>query len=256
MAQYGKLGTNFRVGLLMSLASSFLIATLATSITLSKNKLIQLAALAAYALTLTSQWRTFIIAPIMSFVGCLYLFSQEIKNKSIYFLFIILSSVFIGSWFAYAKMFSLESIYYRIFIWKVSLILICKNILWGTGAQFFSENFQTIANSTSPFIDANQNTYWLFSASHSHNIILNILAHSGLFSLISFLFLLYTSWKVIRKIEDITLKSGISCLATTFLFIELIDVNLYSSETLAILTFVITLISRFNTENSPFEIYE
>ena len=86
----------------------------------------------------------------------------------------------------------LASMYDRFWIWERSLIIWKENPIWGVGISSFPKAIYQMAVATDfrPYVAPDGTIFKVSSASHSHNLILQLLSCTGIWGLLSFFWLL------------------------------------------------------------------
>ncbi len=95
----------------------------------------------------------------------------------------------------------LASMYDRFWIWERSLIIWKENPIWGVGISSFPKAIHQMAMSTDfrPYVSPDGVIYKVDSASHAHNLILQLLSCTGLWGLLSFFWLLTNATRQLLK---------------------------------------------------------
>jgi O-antigen ligase len=176
--------------------------------------------------------RTVEIAAIMGIAAfILYTF---IKRKPGLTLFFTVAAVIAASaaLYTFGSHISLFSFYDRINIWKVTLVMIGENPIFGVSVSAWQDAYREIALSgqITPLADSRGVVTWSKEAYHAHNLVLHILSCTGIIGLLSFCWLYINHLKLILKTKIEGWKTGLITWPAVFLTIGLTGWNIYGSQ--------------------------
>lgn len=202
----GKLKEAARIAALCAYAAPFFSVWLISDKRLVGHRKLAVFAVsaAAFVLLLVMHIRTALLAAAIGLVGGLILaLNRRQRWIAIGGLFaVLLIGMTIAAQIGYLG--DLSSIYTRLYIWKVCLVLWWSKPMLGVGISSFQEAYHQLAvsGSVAPYIAPDGVVYQLDFVSHPHNLVLQLLTCSGLIGLASFV------WSAITAVNLWRLKKN------------------------------------------------
>lgn len=205
--------------------------------------------LIAVTLVLMSDIRTYILGMVSGLTLVFILSGRKSWLKNL----VILAGItaIVGFLFIQMDRFqNLTSIYHRFYIWKVSWLMSLDHPILGVSVSAYKEIFQqygsaeiaasfNLPNPSSPVLDGY----------HAHNLLLMVLTVTGILGLISFLWLLVNTVRLVFRSGGIRCDIGLASWVAVFLAIGVVGTNIYGGATAALFVFFLSLIgSRENYE--------
>lgn len=241
----GKLKEAARISGMTAYASAFFIAwgIFDKSLSTQKKSIIIGIGLVALILVFQTHVRTAILASLAGMLFCIaYFFRKRIAPAmalTVILLFIFAVVVF----FQVKGMWSLSSVYDRIYFWKVALAMWLDHPLFGVGISSFQDAYKEIAASgaLSAFIAPDGSTFNAAEVCHAHNLILMLISSTGLFGLVAFSWLFINSVRIVMKNINGFRVGLISC-PVVLLVIGITGFNIYHSWYQALLAYLMVLI--------------
>jgi O-antigen ligase len=158
--------------------------------------------LVAALLVISSQVRTAAMACVAGLIGgffALLIVRKKLKIKEILLLSVL---ALIGAYGVYRIQSSLDSIYDRIYFWKVSWNVWTQNPIAGVGISSFNEAYRAVAESgiVADFAAPNGIVYHSVNPRHAHNQFLQLMACNGLLGLGAFGWIFARVVQTVRKL--------------------------------------------------------
>ena len=152
-------------------------------------------------LLISSQVRTAALAAVVGFVGGLFsllIIRKQLKTGAVLTLAVL---AILGAYGVYRIQPSFESIYDRIYFWKVSWHVWLQNPIAGVGISSFNEAYRLVAESgkVAPVVSPSGSVYQSVNPRHAHNLFLQLMACNGLLGLGTFGWLF---WRVVEMVRD------------------------------------------------------
>ncbi len=199
--------------------------------------------LIAFIQLLLTYLRTAILGALAGILfAAVFLLRRRVSTRAALGL-VLIFIVSAGFFFQYAQMFSLESFYDRIYYWKVAWAMWKQHPLFGVGISSYLNAYVKMAESgaVSAFVAPTGQVFQLAETTHAHNLILMLLACTGIFGLASFLWLFAA---VVRCLLADMRGSRVSLAAfpVVFLVVGATGFNIYHSWYQALLAFFMVLI--------------
>ncbi len=240
----GKLKEAGRIGALAAYAWPFMSLWAINIMRNDKRKFIWLSflSLAAFALLLNSANRTAILAALAGLAfGCGYLLRHS-RRKLIVFLVVCFCMAAVGAGVLRAQGINLRSFYDRVYYWKVSLALWYDNPVLGVGIGSFQQAYHAKATSgaVTAFVAPDGSVWNLPDAHHAHNLVLQLLACTGLLGLLAFIWLFYQLSRVALT-TSASWKYGLATWPVVFLVIGLTGWNIFDAFYATIFSYLAAL---------------
>ena len=241
----GKLKEASRISGMTAYASAFFIAWGIFDKSLSNKKKSVIIGIGLVALILVFQThvRTAILASLAGILFCVTCsFRRRISPAmalTVIFLFIFAVVLF----FKIQDMWSLSSVYGRIYIWKVAWAMWLDHPLFGVGVSSFQDAYREMATSggVAEFVAPDGRVRMLNEACHAHNLFLMLISCTGILGLTAFSWLLVNAVRIVMKNINGFRVALISCLVV-LLVIGITGFNIYHSWYQALLAFLMVLI--------------
>jgi hypothetical protein len=248
----GKLKEASRISGMSAYAAPFFICWGLLDTTLSKR--IRLLLLGIGLLSMAQLFQTHVRTAIIgATVGTLFSSFCHLRKHVSLKVTLALSLAFIISVTAFLflkRQHRLDTVYDRVFFWKVAVTMWRDKPVTGVGVSSFQDAFKEISNSKTitGFKGLDGTTYHAKEQTHAHNLILMLLACTGLLGLVAFFWLFINAVELIFK--NITgYRIGLVIWPATFLTIGLTGFNIYHSWYQALLAFWIVLIGIYPAGN-------
>jgi O-antigen ligase len=197
----GKLNEGARIGGFCAYAAPFLILWGSCDRMLDRRRRLWLMAFGLLALLLVvcSQVRTAAMAAVVGLICGFFLLLIMRRQLKVQWVLALSVLAVIGVWGVYQIHPSLESIYHRIYFWKVSLKLWTQNPLVGVGISSFNDAFRLVVESgkVAGFVAPNGEVYHSVDPRHAHNLLLQLMACNGLLGLGAF------GWIFARAVQTV-----------------------------------------------------
>lgn len=241
----GKLKEGQKIAAFCAYAAPFLLLWSIFDRQLAKQKRIWLLIIGCLAvvLMLTCRIRTACLAAIIGLFGGFvgqWVARKHLKIKTVLFLSLLACfGVGVVIWLQP----SLESMYDRLYDWKVSYQIWNQNPVVGVGISSFNDAFLEVAESgiVTPVVSPTGNIYQNPNPRHAHNVFLQLMACNGILGLGIFIWLLWTLVNIIRKSID-SWYAGLWSWPFVCLAIGLTGWNIYDPFYTTILFFFMALI--------------
>lgn len=185
-----KLNEGSRIGQLCAYAAPFLILWGVFDSCLEKHQRLWLEIFGFFGvlLLISSQVRTAALAAVVGLVGGflgLLIIRKQLKISAVLALAVL---AILGAYGVYRIHPSFESIYDRIYFWKVSWHVWLQNPIAGVGISSFNEAYRLVAESgkVAPVTSPAGIVYQSVNPRHAHNLILQLMACNGLLGLGAF----------------------------------------------------------------------
>jgi hypothetical protein len=186
----GKLNEGARIGGFCAYAAPFLILWGGCDRTLDQRRRIGVIffGLIAALLVISSHVRTAAMAAVVGSVGGFFSFWVERRQLKVQTVLALSVLAVLGVWGVYLIQPSFDSIYDRVYFWKVSWKLWTQNPLLGVGISSFNDAFRIVAESgrVADFAAPNGEVYHSVNPRHAHNLFLQLMACNGLLGLGAF----------------------------------------------------------------------
>ena len=198
--------------------------------------------LIAFILLIQTRGRTTIIASLAGIFFCIAYFFRQ-RFSPILTLTIILSLALGTVLFLQDKRtLDLYSLYDRIYYWKVSWAVWIDHPVLGVGVSSFQDAYKEMAASgaVSEYIAPDGRIFKYPEITHAHNLILMLLAATGLPGLAAFSWLFINAVKLIKR-KETDYRAGLISWPIVFLVIGITGFNIYNSEYQALLAFFLVL---------------
>lgn len=241
----GKLKEASRIAGMTAYASPFFLAwgLFDKSLSNKKKSIIIGIGLVALVLVFQTHVRTAILASLSGMLFCItYFFRKRISPAMA--LTVILLFIFAGVLFFQLKgMWSLSSVYDRIYYWKVVWAMWLENPVLGVGISSFQDAYKEMAASgaVTSFIAPDGTIFNGAEVTHAHNLILMLISSTGLFGLVAFSWLFINSVRLVMKNTNGFRVGLISC-PFVLLVIGITGFNIYHSWYQALLAYLMVLI--------------
>lgn len=237
----GKIRESIRITNIAAYAAPFFICWGILDDKLSKVKKCVIIGLGLIALTqiFQSHMRTILIASSTAILSVSAYFSAFSKPKRLSLSFtvalLLAFALAMTLYFQIGKLWSLNTMHCRVYIWKVVWNMWINNPLFGVGISSFQDVFtQTSASGVvTPIVTV--------AICHSHNTLLHIASCSGIFGLVAFLWFFINIVRTV--IKDLNGFRAAFLVFPIVMFIAgLTGFNIYYSYYQAVMTFFIVLI--------------
>ena len=198
----------------------------------------------AFVLLIQAKVRTAVIAASVGILWGMVFYVR--RNVSLKFMGVLISGVVLaaGLFFYYGEGFNLNSMYDRIYFWKVAWRIWLEHPLLGVGISSFQDAYKEMALSgqVDKVVAPNGIVYQTSEATHAHNLFFMLAASTGLLGLLSF------GWLMVQAIRKIFKQSVGFCLGlltwpVVLLVVGLTGFNIYHSWYQALLAFWLALIA-------------
>jgi hypothetical protein len=159
--------------------------------------------LIAVLLVISSQVRTAAMAGVVGLIGgllALLAVRKQLKTKAVLLLSML---ALLGAFGVFQIHPNLDSIYDRIYFWKVSWNVWTQNPIAGVGISSFNEAYRAVAESgiVADFAAPNGIVYHSVNPRHAHNQFLQLMACNGLLGLVAFGWILARVVQTVRKLS-------------------------------------------------------
>ncbi len=246
----GKLKEASRISGMAAYAAPFFLARGLLDGALSKKlKYVCIAiALIAFAQVLQTHVRTAIVAALVGIMFCgVWVIRQRLSVKvamGLVVLFIFAAGVF----FHIKQLYRFDTLYDRIYFWKVAWAMWQDHPVVGVGVSSFQDVFQELAASgaVSDYTAPNGITYRAVEQTHAHNLFFMLIACTGLFGLSAFAWLYVTAVRFIYKTLDGE-RMGLIVWPVVFLTLGITGFNIFHSWYQALFAFFMVLIGMEQT---------
>lgn len=187
--------------------------------------------------------RTGVLGAIAGVFFCMAFFAR--RRISIRLALVLGFGLIAVAWlfFYFDRMYSLESLYDRIYYWKVIWTLWRDHPFFGVGISSFQDAYKEMTTSgrVIAFAAPNGVNYQLAEVTHAHNLFLMILSCNGLLGLGAFAWVFVSAVRSI--VEDLDgYRIALVSWPATFLVIGLTGFNIYHSWYQALFGFFMVLI--------------
>jgi O-antigen ligase len=192
LARYiGKLNEGARTGALSAYAAPMLWIWAMVDKPLDKRRRRWILGIGVIALGLliSSRVRTALMAAVIGWLGTALslLIIRKRINIGILMALLVVAGLAVGGiiWFQP----NMESLYDRVYIWKVSFQVWLQNPVFGVGISSFGDAFLKVAESgiVAPYISPTGKVYQDITPHHAHNLFLQLLVCNGVLGLGAFL---------------------------------------------------------------------
>lgn len=193
-------------------------------------------------LVIHSQGRTVTIAAFLGIFTCLaYYFGKRFSKKTLVILGVsaILFAGLLAQNIKISNVINLSSLYQRFEIWQVTTKIWQESPVVGTGVSSFQDAYKEQAATSSTLIK---------EATHAHNIILMLLACTGVIGLGTFIWLFIQL--AICSVKIPGQHSYFISLLTVFLVIGLTGFNIYHSWYMSLFAYIAALLGSFMAKNA------
>ena len=254
----GKLKEASRISGLTAYASAFFIAwgVFDKSLSNKKKSIIIGIGLVALILVFQTHVRTAILASLTGILFCIACSFRRRISPAMALTVILLLTFAVVLFFQVGGMWSLSSVYGRIYIWKVAWAMWLDHPLFGVGVSSFQDAYREIATSgaVAEFVAPDGRVRMLNEATHAHNLFLMLISCTGILGLTAFSGLLVNAVRIVMKNINGFRVALISCLVV-LLVIGTTGFNIYHSWYQALLAFLMVFIGS-NIEMNPKDSYE
>ncbi|MBW1698395.1 MAG: O-antigen ligase family protein [Deltaproteobacteria bacterium] len=252
----GKLKEASRISGMSAYAGPFFIAWGLLDTMISKKLRVVLCTIGLLSMVQLFQThvRTAILAAVIGVVFCsLFFLKKHVSLKAAVALSLaLIFSVFVS--FHVQKQFRLDTLYDRVFFWKVAFTIWQSQPVLGVGISSFQDAYKEVANSEemTGFKAPDGTIYRAREQTHAHNLFLMLMACTGLLGLAAFLWLFINA--VVFIFRDLRgYRLGLAVWPVVFLAIGLTGFNIYHSWYQALLAFFIVLIGICAPEGREFQ---
>ena len=219
------------------------------------RKWVLLISVLAFIQLLQTHVRTAIIASLAGLVfSVFYYFRRRVPTKVAFGGVIALILVVI-LFFSFGGMWRLETVYDRVYYWKVTWTIWQEHPLVGVGISSFQDAYKEMAASgkVSAFDAPNGITYQLPEQTHAHNIIFMLLSSTGLFGLAAFCWLFINAVRMIfKRLEGA--RIALVPWPMVFLMIGITGFNIFHSWYQALFSFFAVLIGCSFSETEKIDV--
>lgn len=241
----GKLKEASRISGMTAYASAFFIAWGIFDKSLSNKKKSVIIGIGLIALILVFQThvRTAILASLAGILFCITCSFRRRISPAMALTVILLFIFAVVLFFQIKGMWSLSSVYSRIYIWKVAWAMWLDHPLFGVGISSFQDVYREIATSgaVAAFVASDGRVFILNETTHAHNLFLMLISCTGIFGLTAFSWLLVNAVRIVMKNINGFRIGLISCLVV-LLVIGITGFNIYHSWYQALLAYLMVLI--------------
>ena len=241
----GKLKEASRISGITAYASSFFIVwgIFDKSLSNKKKSIIIGIGLVALILVFQTHVRTAILASLAGILFCVTCSFRRRISPAMALTVILLFIFAVVVFFQVKGMWSLFSVYDRIYFWKVALAMWLDHPLFGVGVSSFQDAYREMAASgaIAEYIAPDGRVFKLAEACHAHNLILMLISSTGLFGLVAFSWLFINSVRLVMKNTNGFRVGLISC-PVVLLVIGITGFNIYHSWYQALLAYLMVLI--------------
>lgn len=150
-------------------------------------------------LLISSRVRTALFAAVIGLIGGFFsrlIIRKQLKAGGVVALILLAG---IGAWGVWRMQLNLESIYDRIYFWKVSWQVWLKNPIAGVGISSFNEAYRAMAESgvVAPINSPGGAIYQSVNPRHAHNLFLQLMVCNGILGIASFGWIFYRAVKIV-----------------------------------------------------------
>jgi O-antigen ligase len=241
-----KLNEGSRIAQLCAYAAPFLILWGIFDSCLDKRQRfwILLFGFVSVLLLISSQVRTAVLAAVVGLVGGfigLLIIRKQLRISAVLALTVL---AILGAYGVYRIQPSFESIYDRIYFWKVSWQVWLQNPIAGVGISSFNEAYRLVAESgkVAPVVSPAGNVYQSVNPRHAHNLFLQLMACNGLLGLGAFGWIF---WRAVKMIRDHCGRwhTGLLCWPFVCVMVGLTGWNIYDPSYTTVVFYFLVLIS-------------
>ncbi len=250
----GKLKEASRISGMAAYASAFFIVWGLGDNKLSVKLKIIVTAIGLLALgqVLQTHVRTATIASVAGiFFGAAYLVQKKVLFR---FALVALAGAILCAGFIliYKDVWNLDSVYNRIYYWKVAWQMWLEHPVLGVGVSSFQDAYKEMAVSglVPEFIAPDGRTFSEIEQTHAHNLVLMLISSTGLLGLGAFTWLFIAATCLVFKNMG-EFRYGLISWPAVLLVIGITGFNIYHSWYQALLAFWLVLIG---TDDSGFEV--
>jgi O-antigen ligase len=242
----GKLHEGQRIAGFCAYAVPFLILWGAFDANLDKRRRLWLAAfgIIGVLLLIICRIRTALLAALLGLIGgflCLLIIRKQLKVRTV---LVLIALAGLGTYGVLRRQPNIESVYDRLFFWKVSWQVWLQNPIAGVGISSFNEAYRLVAESgkVASVVSPSGIVYHSVNPRHAHNLFLQLLACNGLLGLGAFGWIF---WRVVKIIRDrcVGWHTGLVSWPIVCVAIGLTGWNIYDPFYTTIVFYFLVLIS-------------
>ena len=207
------------------------------------RKWILLISVLAFAQLIQTTVRTAILASLAGLIFSVFYYLRRRVPKKVAYGGVIALILVAILFFSYGGMWRLDTLYDRVYYWKVSWAMWQEHPWVGTGISSFQDAYKEMAASgkIGTFEAPNGVSYQLSEQTHAHNIIFMLLSCTGLFGLASFGWLFVSAVRMIfNRLEGA--RVALVPWPVVFLTIGITGFNIFHSWYQALFSFFAVLI--------------
>ncbi len=183
--------------------------------------------------------RTALLASVLGMLFSLAYHARHRIPARIFWSIISGIGILVGLFFILADTLSPESMYDRIYYWKVSWVMWLEHPLFGVGISAWTDAYSELAQTgaVSAFTAPDGSVWQLGQIRHAHNLLLMLLSATGLFGTAAFAWLYVRVSKLVFSNQD-GFRAGMAAWPVVLLCIGLTGFNIYSSSYLSLFAFL------------------
>ncbi len=197
----------------------------------------------AFAQVLQTHVRTAILASAAGIFFAMALLIKKRKSLGLALAMVLLIIFVIGAMFYFSDMFNLNSIYDRIYFWRVAWRMWLDHPVFGVGISSFQDAYKTMAASgvIPEYLAPSGVVFSAAEQTHAHNLFFMLISSTGLLGLAAFILLFVTAVLLIFK-DPKGFRFGLVSWPVVLVFIGLTGFNIYHSWYQALLAFWLILV--------------
>ena len=247
----GKLKEASRISGMTAYAAPFFLTwgILDKKLSAKMRGLILFIGLLAVAQLLQTHVRTAILSSVAGLLyAVVYFIRRRVSTRMAVGSVLILVLVVV-LFFSFSRMWNLETVYDRIYYWKVTWAMWQEHPVVGVGISSFQDAYKAMAASgkVGEFVSPNGVTYHLSEQTHAHNIFFMLISCTGILGFSAFCWLFVNCVRMVHtQLEGI--RMGLVSFPAVFLTIGMTGFNIFHSWYQALFSFLFVLIACKETE--------
>jgi len=241
----GKLKEAARISGLSAYAAGFFIGwgILDDRLTGRHKAILLLIGLIAFTQVLQTHVRTAILAAAAGIFFTTAFFVWKRKSRGLFLTMVLMVIFAVGAMIYYRDMINLDSMYDRIYFWRVAWRMWLDHPVFGVGISSFQDAYKEMAASgvIQEYVAPTGVVFSAAEQTHAHSLILMLLSSTGLMGLAAFTWLFVTAVLLIfRNLKSF--RYGLLSWPVVLFVIGLTGFNIYHSWYQALLAFMLVLV--------------